>query len=233
MPSGAAVRTSEDFQEVAVGILKIDSASAVVVVDFARLCLCGIGPVGKSSLLNSSENFVKFRLTNKKRVVLLLYLAVCIHEIDVGTIVSRDHLERSESLWSRQAQNLRQKLRRCAAIADPNNGVIELDSHANLPDGYALASSKLACAFLARTINSLIRASCDPCTTPAAKLMRRSLVTEEIGFCWPRPNIKCSRAFMSFNPPSAVCSSFKAPIIDFRRRAFVFSGKTSLKNSLA
>jgi hypothetical protein len=58
---------------VAVGILEIDSTTAVVVADFTRLCLRGIGPVGKLPLSNTSKNFVELSLANKKRVVLRLY----------------------------------------------------------------------------------------------------------------------------------------------------------------
>jgi len=40
----------------------------------------------------SCKNFVELGLANKKCVVLRLYFATGIHEIDVGTIVDRHHL---------------------------------------------------------------------------------------------------------------------------------------------
>jgi len=46
----------------------------------------------------------------------------------------------SPFFWGRQPQNLSQKLRRGAAIASPNDSVIELDGHASLPE---MANSKM------------------------------------------------------------------------------------------
>jgi len=64
--------------------------------------------------------------------VLRPYFTVGIHEIDVGAIVSRDHLEGSPFFWSRQAQDLSQKRRRCMAVAGPNYSVVKLNGHADL-----------------------------------------------------------------------------------------------------
>src|SRR5262249_17874059 len=128
----APVGAGENLQEVAIRILEIESPAAIVVIDFSSLCFRGIGPIGKPSLSNACKNFVELSLANEKSVVLLLYFPSGIHEINVGSIVSGDHLERSPFFWCRQPQNVGQKLRRCTAIARPNNGVIELDGHVNL-----------------------------------------------------------------------------------------------------
>ena len=46
IPTAAAVRARNDFQEMSVRIFEIDAASAVVVIDLTFLLLARIGPVG-------------------------------------------------------------------------------------------------------------------------------------------------------------------------------------------
>ena len=62
--SAASIRTSEDFQEVAVRILEIKALAAIVVVDFTRLRLRGVSPVGKTFLANPSKNLVELGLAD-------------------------------------------------------------------------------------------------------------------------------------------------------------------------
>ena len=100
IPSAAAIGAGEDFQEVTVRVLEIDSSAAIVVIDFTRPGFGGIGPIGTPPLSNPSKNFVELSLTHKKGIVLRLYFAVGVHEIDVGAVVSRDHLEGSPFLGS-------------------------------------------------------------------------------------------------------------------------------------
>ena len=58
--------------------------------------------------------------------------AVGIHEIDVGTVVGRDHLERAPPPRRGQPQYFCQKCRRCSAVTGVYDGVVEIDGHADL-----------------------------------------------------------------------------------------------------
>src|SRR5262245_48613682 len=80
IPSAAAIGAGEDFQEVTVRILEIDSAAAIIVIDFTRLGFGGIGPIGTPPLSNPSKNFVELSLTHKKGIVLRFYFAISVHE---------------------------------------------------------------------------------------------------------------------------------------------------------
>ena len=62
-------------------------------VDLTCLRFRGIGPVGKRPFANPTEDLVELRFADEEGVVLWRDLAIGIHEIDVGAVVGRDHLE--------------------------------------------------------------------------------------------------------------------------------------------
>jgi hypothetical protein len=86
IPAAAALRASDDFQEVPVGILEIETTPTVVIIDLTRLCLRRIGPVGKRPFANPSKNFVELFLVDEEGIVLRGDLAVGIHEIDIDAV---------------------------------------------------------------------------------------------------------------------------------------------------
>ena len=131
IPAAAAVRASDDFQEVPARILEIETAPTVVLIGLTRLRLRRIGPVGKRPFANPAKNFVELFLVDKEGIVLRGDLAVGIHEIDIDAVVGRDHEERPPSPRSRQAKDLGQERRRCFAVFGPHDGVIEINGHAS------------------------------------------------------------------------------------------------------
>lgn len=58
----ASVGARNDFQEMAIGILEIDSTTTIVVVDFAWLHLPGVGPIGETFMANTSKNLIELGL---------------------------------------------------------------------------------------------------------------------------------------------------------------------------
>jgi hypothetical protein len=89
----APVWTRNHSQKVAVGILEIEAATAIIVIDLPALCLRGISPIGKASFANPFINLIELRFADQKGVVLLFNLTVGIHEIKVGTVGGRDDNE--------------------------------------------------------------------------------------------------------------------------------------------
>src|SRR6266540_458176 len=82
IPSAAAVRAGDDFEEVTVEILEVDAASAVVVIDLTSLLARRIGPVGKLAFANAAENLVEFSFADQKGVMLRRDF-VAVHVIEI------------------------------------------------------------------------------------------------------------------------------------------------------
>ena len=61
----ASVGARNDFQEMAIGILEIDSTTAIVVVNFAWLHLAGVGPIRETFVANTSKISSNSELTRK------------------------------------------------------------------------------------------------------------------------------------------------------------------------
>src|SRR6516165_8830513 len=66
----AAVGAGQDLQQVPVGVLEVQAAAAVAVVDDLAPGPAGIGPVGQALLAEAVEGGVEFGLADQERVVL-------------------------------------------------------------------------------------------------------------------------------------------------------------------
>ena len=60
-------------------------------IDFTRLRLRRISPVGKRLFANPTKDFVELLFADEEGIVLWSDLAIGIHEIEVGAVVGRDH----------------------------------------------------------------------------------------------------------------------------------------------
>src|SRR6202051_3307865 len=105
----APVWARDHFQIVAVGVGKIDPASAVVMIDLARAATPRVGPVLETLLTNAAEDGIEISLGNQESVVLWLNGLIGSCEIERHSVVEFDHLEGTESDWRRQPQYLGQK----------------------------------------------------------------------------------------------------------------------------
>jgi hypothetical protein len=86
---------------VAVGVGKIDPASAVVVIDLARAGTPRVRPVLETVLTDATEDGIEIRLGNQESVVLWLDRSIGRHEIERHSVVEFDHLEGTEPDWRR------------------------------------------------------------------------------------------------------------------------------------
>jgi hypothetical protein len=59
IPAAAAVGASDDLKEMAIGILEINAAPAIVMIDLALLRSRGIGPIGERPFADPTEDLVK------------------------------------------------------------------------------------------------------------------------------------------------------------------------------
>jgi hypothetical protein len=66
----AAVRTGDDLQQVAVGVVEVDPAPPVPGVDLIAFVAVGISPVGEVPVTNPCEDLVEFVLIYQEGVVL-------------------------------------------------------------------------------------------------------------------------------------------------------------------
>src|SRR5215510_377640 len=73
-----AVRTGDDLQQVAVGVVEIEPAPTVPAVNLVALVVGGVGPVRKAPVTNPREDRVEFALVNEESVVLGRDLAVSV-----------------------------------------------------------------------------------------------------------------------------------------------------------
>ena len=64
IPAATPVSARDDFQQVTVGILEIDTASAIVAIDFTNLLLYRVSPIGQRPLAKPTEDFVKLRFAD-------------------------------------------------------------------------------------------------------------------------------------------------------------------------
>src|ERR1700748_348885 len=77
----AAVGAGEQLEQVAVGVLEVDTAAAVPGVDHAGLAAGGIGPVRHVLLADPAERGVELLLPDQERVVLGGYRAAGLGEV--------------------------------------------------------------------------------------------------------------------------------------------------------
>jgi hypothetical protein len=70
IPAAATVRPGNDLKEVTVGILEINAAPAIMMIDLARLRLPRVGPIGKLSFADPAEDLVELKFADQECVVL-------------------------------------------------------------------------------------------------------------------------------------------------------------------
>ena len=74
----AAVRTGNDFQQVAVRVVEVESAPTVPGIDLVALVAPGVSPVCQAPFTNPLEDLVEFELVHQESVMLGRDLAVAL-----------------------------------------------------------------------------------------------------------------------------------------------------------
>jgi hypothetical protein len=118
------IRSSDDLEEMTVGVLEIYSAATVVTVNFAGVALARVGPILESLPADTGKDLIKVVFAYQKGIVLRANLAVVLVEVEGDTVVELDDQHRSESGGTWQAQDFREKCRRFLFIAAPDNSVV-------------------------------------------------------------------------------------------------------------
>lgn len=127
--SGAAVRASQYFEQVPVGILEVRAPSVVSTVDLIASALVGICPIGQPALLDARKYLIEFNLADQEGVVLRPDLLGRGDEVQCQLITHLHEGERAEGKRRREPQDLAQKERRALVIARRYYRVIELGRH--------------------------------------------------------------------------------------------------------
>src|SRR5580693_2776614 len=125
----AAVRASDDLQDVAAGVLPVHAPAAVVGVELVRPALAGVGPVRQPTVPDPAEDLVEIGFRNEERVVLRTDRTVVIGEVQGDAVAGVYGQERPERLGVVQAKDLGQELCRFALVTDPDDGVIQFGTH--------------------------------------------------------------------------------------------------------
>src|SRR5262249_35148737 len=125
-----AVRTRQYLQEMAVGVVEVDTAPAFVVVDVARTVLEGVGPVLERTGPDACEDRIEVFLVDQEGVVLGHDgRAPRVDEVERRAIFELDDQEGTERLRRRQAQDVGEKARRLLLVAAVDDRVVEANAH--------------------------------------------------------------------------------------------------------
>src|SRR5580700_1639015 len=130
----APVGPRDNFQVMAIGVGEVDTPPAVVVVDFARAVAHRVGPVLKPTFADAAENSVKIRLGDQEGVVLWANRAFGVGEVERDPVVEFHHVEMAEASRRWPIQHLGQEPSGHPLVGRPDDGVVELSSHAVLVD---------------------------------------------------------------------------------------------------
>ena len=125
----AAVRSGDDLQQVAIGVVEVDPAPTVPSVDPIAFFAEGVGPVGEALFENAGEYCVEFVLVYLEGVVLRRDFAVGLDKVQRGVVAHLDHCKRAEHRVRRQAQNRRQEPSRALLVVRSDDGVVQMDGH--------------------------------------------------------------------------------------------------------
>jgi hypothetical protein len=132
IPAAAAIGTRDDFEQMPIRILEVETAPTVVVVGLPRLSLAGVSPVRQVPLADAAEYLFEFGVADQEGVMLGHDLAFGIHIVEIGVVVGRDHVERPPAPRRRQPQHLGQEICRGLAVSSRQNRMIEMDCHTGL-----------------------------------------------------------------------------------------------------
>src|ERR1700722_15294870 len=126
----APVGPGDNFQVMAIGVGEVNAPPAVVAVDLARAVAHRVGPVLKPSLADAAENGVKISLADQEGVVLRADRAFGVSEVERDPVVEFHHVEMAEASRRRPTQHLGQEPSGHRLVGRPDDGVVELSSHA-------------------------------------------------------------------------------------------------------
>jgi len=90
---------------VTIGILEVQAAAAVTVVDDAALPPAGVGPVGHALVADAAEGSVELLVADQERVVLGGDRPAGFGEVERDIVVGRYHEEMPERGRRRQAED--------------------------------------------------------------------------------------------------------------------------------
>src|ERR1700722_6419676 len=127
--SATPIGSRQDFQEMAVGVRKVHTATPIVAIDLTRPAHGRVGPVLHLTLRDATEDLVEFILGNKKRVVLGLHGGIGLVKVERDVVGSADDEEGPEARRRAEAQDLGQEGRRRLLVATPHDGVVEPYRH--------------------------------------------------------------------------------------------------------
>jgi hypothetical protein len=129
------MRPREDFQQMTVGAVEIETAPAVAAIDFASASLARVSPILKPALANAAEDGIEVVFVDQESVVLKRNVSVDLIKIERRSVVERNDHKWAEAGRRGQAEDFREK--RCGAllVAAPDDGVVEPNTHVALsPD---------------------------------------------------------------------------------------------------
>src|SRR6202030_2654487 len=126
----APVGPGDNFQVMAIGVGEVDTPRAAVIVDLARAVAHRVGPVLKPSPADAAENSVKIRLADQEGVVLWADRAFGVGEVERDPVVEFHHVEMAEASRRWPTQHLGQEPSGHRLVGRPDDGVVELGSHA-------------------------------------------------------------------------------------------------------
>src|SRR5579862_9939416 len=126
--STCTVRARDQLEQVAVGILEVDAAATVVVIDLARHFLMRVGPDRNGIGLDPSERGVEVILTHEEGVVLRCEVVGMVHVVERDLADLHGH-ERPPLRSGLDTEYVREKRGRRVRVARMNDRVVELDAH--------------------------------------------------------------------------------------------------------
>src|SRR5437899_1366458 len=132
LPTGA-VRSSDDLEDVTVGVPEVHATTTVVAVDLPRPAESRVGPVVEPALRDPAEDLVELVFTDEERVVLRRDLAVDVVKVERHAVARLDDAERPERRRLRQPEDLGEERRRPLLVPAPDDGVVELHAHSHRP----------------------------------------------------------------------------------------------------
>jgi hypothetical protein len=97
----APVWARDHFQIVAIGVGKVDPASAIVMIDLARAATPRVGPILETLFADAAEDGIEIDLGNQESVVLWLDRSIGGREIERHPVVEFYHFEGAEPDWRR------------------------------------------------------------------------------------------------------------------------------------
>src|SRR5713101_7038983 len=123
--AAAAIRAGDDLQPVTVGVVEVQAAAAVVVVDRPGPAFAGIRPVRQPPVPDAAEGGVELVLAHEERVVLGDDLSAGLGEVQRDGVVGLDHEKMPEPGGRRQAENLAQEGCRPLLVTAGDYGVVQ------------------------------------------------------------------------------------------------------------